>query len=511
MTAPKKKEVNERYDKLLELASRKSIFYPSSEIYPNNPAGFWDFGPVGQAIRRKIVDFWRHEFVAKENAFEIHGAQILPESVFLGSGHLKSFADPIVSCTKCKKYERADKLISEVTGQNVPESLPIEQLDELIAKNNIKCSKCKGQLGKVSKFNMMVESIVGKQGEFRTFLRPEACQSIFLNFARMVKTMRVKLPCPIAQVGGVFRNEISPRQGITRAIEFAQMDMEVFFDKDKIDETSGFDEIADYRVRILFLGKNEVAEVSAKDLVANKMVPGKLVAYYLAKTQILWNKLGIPIENLRFREVDKDERAFYSLATFDFEVLTCLGWLELIANNYRADYDLKGHMTQSKTKLEYVDDKGKRFLPHIWEVSAGVDRTMFAILDNNLKDGKDGSYFALPSLLAPYHASIFPIINKEGMPELAMKIKKMLENDWFDVLYDDSGSVGRRYARADEIGIPYCITVDGDSVKNNDVTIRDRDSTKQIRVKVSELTSTIGMLIYGRISFDKAGALVSKK
>lgn len=506
-----KEKKNEKYDKLIELASKKSIFYSAAEIYPGSPAGFWDFGPIGQAIRRKIADFWRHEFVQKENMLEIHGAQILPESVFLGSGHLKSFADPIVQCLKCKKYERADRLISQVIEQNVPESLAIEKLDALIEKNKIKCPKCKGDLSKVSKFNMMVESIVGKQGEFRTFLRPEACQSIFLNFSRMCKTMRMKLPGGISQIGGVFRNEISPRQSITRAIEFSQMDAEIFFDSEKINEIDGFDSVKEYKVRMLRLGKEKIEEFSVEELVTKKIVPGKIIAYYLAKTQELWNKMGIPLEKLRFREVDKDERAFYSLATFDFEVETCIGWLELIANNYRTDYDLKGHMKESKTNLEYVDDKGKRIVPHIWEISAGVDRTLFAVLDNCLREGKDGSYFALHSLLSPYHCSVFPIVNKEGMPELALSVKKMLEDEWFDVVFDDSGSVGRRYARADEMGIPYCITIDGDSLKNNDVTIRNRDSTEQIRVKINDLSDVLRKIIFSKIEFNKAGIVVNTK
>ena len=226
----KNEKIENKYEKLMELANKKSLFYRSAEIYPNSPAGFWDFGPIGQSIRRKIVEFWRHEFVQKENMLEIHGSQILPASVFEGSGHLKSFADPIVQCSKCKKYERADKLISEKIGKNVPESLAIKKLDEMIRQNNIKCAKCNGELGKVSKFNMMVESIVGKQGEFKTFLRPEACQTIFLNFARMAKTMRLKLPQGIAQVGGAFRNEIAPRQSITRSVEFSQMEAEIYFD-----------------------------------------------------------------------------------------------------------------------------------------------------------------------------------------------------------------------------------------------------------------------------------------
>jgi|SRR3989344_2567639 len=484
-----------KYDVIMELASRKSLFYPAAEIYPNSPAGFWDFGPFGQAIRRKLIDFWRHELVGKEGMLEIHGSQILPASIFEGSGHLKSFADPIVQCLKCKKYERADKLISEAIGKNVPESLPIDKLDALIEENRIKCKKCKGNFSKVSKFNMMVETIVGKEREFRTFLRPESCQSIFLNYTRMAKSMRFKLPGGIAQVGGAFRNEISPRQSITRAIEFAQMDCEIYFDPEKINEINNFDKVADYKINILRLGKDKIEHFKTSELVSKKIVPGKLIAYYLARTQQVWNKMGIPLEKIRFREVDKDERAFYSLATFDFEVETGLGWLELIANNYRTDYDSKGHSEHSGADLSYTTPQGKKIIPHIWEISAGVDRTLYSILEHSLKEGKEGNYFALNPKLAPAQCAIFPLVSKEGMPELAEKVKDILQEAWFDVFYDSSGSIGRRYARADEVGIPFCLTIDGNSLKDNDVTIRERDSGKQIRVKIDELKDKLRKLI----------------
>lgn len=508
MKKEEKKEMGGRYEKLIELASRKSIFYPAAEIYPNSPAGFWDFGPVGQAIKRKIVDFWRHELLQKENMLEIQGSQIMPASVFEGSGHLKSFADPIVQCLKCKKFERADKLISETIGRTVPESMAIDKLDDLMHSNRIKCQKCKGDFGKVSKFNMMVETIVGKQGEFKTFLRPEACQSIFLNFARMVKTMRLKLPQGIAQAGGAFRNEISPRQSITRSVEFSQMEAEVFFDAAKINEIDNFDEVVGYKIRVLRLGKDKVEEITAEDMVAKKIVPGKLIAYYLARTQQVWNKMGIPIEKMRFREVDKDERAFYSLSTFDFEVETSIGWLEVIANNYRTDYDLKGHMQHSGSDLQYSEEGGRKVIAHIWEISAGVDRTMFAVLDSCLREGKEGLYFALKPLLAPYHCAVLPLVNKDGMPEFAEKVEKQLRDAWFDVFSDGSGSIGRRYARNDEVGVPFCITIDGDSAKSKDVTLRERDSGKQVRVKISELNDILRKLVFGEIAFENAGKLL---
>jgi len=502
------KPVKFDYNQTLDFVSRKSLFYPTAEIYPNSPRGFWDFGPVGALIRKKIVEFWRKEFVNKESMLEIDGSQILPVSVFEGSGHLKSFADPVVVCLKCKKNERADKLLSEKLNKIIPESAPLEELNKLMKDNNLKCPHCKGDFGEVTKYSLMVESIVGKQGDSKTYLRPEACQSIFLNFARMVKTMRLKLPQGIAQAGGAFRNEISPRQSITRCVEFKQMEAEIYFDPDKINEVENFDEVKDYKLRVLFLGKENVEEITAMDLVRSGVVQGKLIAYYLVRTQQLWNKMGIPLENLRFREVDKDERAFYSLVTFDFEALTSIGWLELIANNYRTDYDLRGHMEHSKTNLEYLTDEGKKIIPHVWEISAGVDRTMFAILENSMKQNKEGLYLALNPLIASYDCAVFPIVKKGEIYDFSKEISRMLKDSWFDVIYDKSGSIGRRYARNDEIGTPFCITVDGDSTKNKDVTIRDRDTTKQIRVKVSELRDVLRKLINQEIEFENAGKLV---
>ncbi len=484
-----------KYEQILELASRKSIFYPAAEIYPNSPAGFWDFGPVGQAIRRKIIDFWRKELIQKENMLEIYGSQILPEPVFVGSGHLKSFHDPIVQCTKCRKYERADHLLSTITKTNIPEATPLKELNDLMLKYKITCSKCQGKLSEVTHFSLMMPVPIGI-GDKKSYLRGEACQSIFLNFARMVKTNRLKLPQGIAQAGGAFRNEISPRQSITRAIEFSQMEAEIFFDQNKINEIENFDKVKDYKINILRLNKDKIESLKVSDLVSKKIVPGKLIAYYLARVQQVWHALGIPLKSLRFREIGKDERAFYSLATFDFEVETSLGWLELIANNYRTDYDLKNHSLNSGADLTYLNQEtNKKILPHIWEISAGIDRTLYAVLEHSLKQGKEGLYFSLNYKLAPFDCAILPLINKEGLPELAKEIQTELQDYWFDVFYDASGSVGRRYARADEIGIPFDITIDFDSLKNKDVTIRDRDSTKQIRVKIKDLKSTLIGLI----------------
>ena len=502
------KKIYYNYDRLMELASRKGLFYPAAEIYPNSPRGFWDFGPAGHAIRKKIIEFWRKELVNKENMLEIYGSQILPISVFEGSGHLKSFMEPIVKCLKCKKYERADKLLSEKLNMQIFESASLDEFNRLIKEKNVKCPSCGGNFGEVTKVSLMVESIVGKPGDKKTFLRPEACQSIFLNFSRMVKTNRLKLPQGIAQAGGVFRNEISPRQSITRSIEFAQMEAEVFFDPQKINEVEGFDEVKDYKIGVLLLGKEKIGNYTAQEMVDKKIVPGKIIAYYLAKTQIVWNKMGIPLEKMRFREVDKTERAFYSMCTFDFEVLTSLGWLELIANNYRGDYDLKGHMEHSKSNLEYATEDGRKIIPHIWEISVGIDRTLFAVLENSLIEGKEGFYLSLNPLISPYDCAVLPLVKKKEIYNLSKKVESLLKDSWFDVYFDESGSIGRRYARNDEIGTPFCITIDGDSIKNEDVTIRNRDGGRQIRVKISKLKEVLRNLINQEVDFEKCGQLV---
>ncbi|MBI5871736.1 glycine--tRNA ligase [archaeon] len=501
------KVMNAKFEQITELAGKRGFFYPSAEIY-GGKAGFWDYGPNGQALRRKIVNIWRHELVQKENMLEIYGSQILPACVFEGSGHLKCFADPVVACLKCKRYERADKLISESKGKEVPEGLDIKKLDEIIKKNKIRCPNCKGELSRVSRFNMMVETLVGMNNEDKTFLRPETCQSIFLNFPRLVKTMRMKLPQGIAQEGRAFRNEISPRQGIIRTIEFSQFEAEVFFNPKKINLVENFDEVKDYKIRIMREGKNKIEEFTAQEIVDKKIVHGRLIAYYLARTQQVWNKMGIPLEKMRFREVGKDEKAFYALATFDFEVETCLGWLELIANNYRGDYDLKNHMEHSKTNLEYMGEAGERIIPHIWEISSGVDRTLFAVLDTALKEGKEGLYFALKPNVAPYACAILPLVNKEQLPRIAKMIEKNLKGRWFGVYFDDTGSIGRRYARQDEIGTPYCITVDFQSQNDNTVTLRDRDSTKQARIKIDKLQEILYGLISETLKFEELGPLV---
>ncbi len=498
-----------KYDEIMEWASRRSIFYPCCEIY-NGPAGFWNFGPYGEAIRRKIIELWRKELVQKENMLEIYGSQIMPEAVFKSSSHLTSFYDPITQCKKCKNFYRADELITKIIKKVFPEATPIEKLTGIIKKYKIKCPKCDSQLTPVKKFNMMIKTEIGVSSK-ACYLRPEACQTIFLDFIRMVKTMRVTLPKGIAQVGRAFRNEISPRNSLFREVEFSQFEAEIFFNHKKINEIENFNDIKNYEIRVLRLNKEEIEEIKASDLVKKKIISGNLIAYYMAIVQQLYEKYGIPLEKMRFREVAKDERPFYSKETWDFEILTDLGWIEVIANNLRQDYDLKGHMEGSKKDLTITEDNEK-FIPWIWEISGGVDRTFYAIIDNAFKKEKvekeERIFLDLIPELSPYDAAIFPLVNKDKLPEKSKEILKILKESGFNVIYDYKDSIGRRYRRLDECGVKYILTIDYDSINKNDCTIRERNSMKQIRVKIKDLTEILTKLLKGE-KLSKFGKFIN--
>ncbi len=485
-------------DEINNLALRRELFFPSAEIYSSALAGFWEFGPVGQAVRRRLVDLWRKELVEKEGMVEIDGAQILPEDVFKASGHLSNFNDPIVQCKKCHSLSRADKLIAEKIDDIVPESLATAELDSMIKKHKVSCPKCGGKnFDKVKKFNMMMGLDIGATGDQKAYLRPETCQSIFLDFRRLYKNHRGDLPLGVAQAGKSFRNEIAPRNTLLRQREFGQMEVEIFFDQDKIDEVPLFEEVKDYKLNLWPDGAKGTKGISCSEAAKKKTVSGKFIAYYLARVQQFYEKLGIPVKKMRFRGLDKDEKAFYARETWDFEVETDLGWIELMACNYRTDYDLAGHAKQSKQDLS-VNEGGKKFVPHIFELSAGIDRAFYVVLDLAFRKEKRGKeeriYLMLPPKIAPFLCGVFPLVKKDGLLEKAREIFNELNEYSFDVVFDEKGSIGKRYARIDEIGVPYAITIDYDTMKDNTVTLRDRDSMEQKRVKVEELAELLWKL-----------------
>lgn len=476
------------YEDVMKLALERGFYFPSCEVYGDAQAGFWEYGPSGVSLKNKFLELWRRELIRRDGMLEIDGSQIMSKSVFEASGHLGNFADPIIKCTKCKSTFRADRMIDEITDINIPESADLEEFDNAILQNDIKCPKCKGNFENTKKFNMMFRVGIGPEEE-EAYLRPETCQSIFVDFPRLFKTMRGKLPLGIAQVGKSFRNEISPRQSLLRLREFYQAEIEVFCNPNRINHVEKFAEIKDTIIRIQT--DSEILAMTCKEAVETKTVPNEFVAYYLGILTEFYEKTGINIVKSRFRKLGEKEKAFYAEVAFDFEVETTIGWLELVACNYRSDYDLSNHAKKSKEKFEVMDNDEK-ILPHVFEISMGIDRSLYTILEHCLKDDKEHErlVLSLKPYLSPIHVGILSLVKKDGLKEKTDEIYLQIKRR-FDAFLDHSGAIGRRYRRLDEIGVPYAVTIDHQTLEDETITLRNRDSMKQDRIKISEIDSIL--------------------
>lgn len=475
------------YEEIMKLALERGFYFPSCEIYADAPAGFWEYGPQGVNMKNKFIDLWRRELVRRDGMMEIDGSQIMSKSVFIASGHINNFTDPIVKCLKCKSIFRADRFITEKIGEDVHEGMTNEEMNAIIKKHDLKCANCNGELDAVKRFNMMFKVNIGADQE-EAYLRPETCQTIFVDFSRIFKTMRGKLPLGIAQIGKSFRNEIAPRQGLLRLREFYQAEIEVFCNPQKLNDLPKFEEIKNTILR-LYDGTSSI-ELTADEGIRKGLLPNKLVAYYLALLNEFYAKTGIDMKRTRFRRLTNTEKAFYSTIAFDFEVETSTGWLELVACNYRSDYDLQGHASTSKQNLEVIDPSDqKKVLPHVFELSMGIDRSIFTILEHSYfedKEHDDRIVLKLKPYLAPVLLGILPLMTKDGLREKAQKIYSELKRE-FDTFYDESGSIGRRYRRLEEIGTPYAVTVDKITMEDDTITVRYRDTMQQERIKISQL------------------------
>jgi glycyl-tRNA synthetase len=326
-------------------------------------------------------------------------------------------------------------------------------------------------------------------------LRPETAQGMFVSFPRLFSVARKKLPFGACQIGRAYRNEISPRQGMIRLREFSQAEMELFYNpKDRTHPK--FDSVknhtlplypADYQES----GRKEVLEITTGDAVKKGIIDSELIAYYLAISEKFFEDLGIPRTAIRCRQQLKDERAHYSSETWDVEIDSeDFGWIEVCAIADRTDYDLGSHAALSKQSME-VNIEGEKFTPHVLEASFGVDRPVWCVLEHAFTETEKRTYFAVDKSIAPITVGVFPLVSKDGLPEKAQEAFNLLVDNHFMVQYDEKGSIGRRYARADEIGTPYCITIDHDTLKDNTVTIRERDSMQQKRVKIEELVEKL--------------------
>lgn len=447
-------EINDKMEKIVSLCKRRGFIYQGSEIY-NGLAGTWDYGPLGVALRNNIKSLWWKQFVLdREDIFGVDAAILMNQKAWQASGHVSGFNDPMVEDLKTKKRYRADHLLESV-GVDV-EGMSIEEMDKTIREKAIK-SPDGNEVGEVRKFNMMFKTHVGatEDEDSISYLRPETAQGIFVNFKNVVDSFHPKMPFGIAQIGKAFRNEIAPRDFIFRNREFEQMEIEYFVNpKDWEDIFESF--------------RKEIWK---------------------------WTEtIGLSKDHVHELEVGDGDRAHYSKRTIDFEFDYPFGKKELYGLAYRTDYDLSKHMEKSKVKLDLVDEEaGEKYIPHVIEPSLGIERTVLAILSDAYSedevDGETRVFLKLSPNVSPVKVAVFPLLkNKPDLVAKAREVYSMIRKEIPEVMFDDNGNVGKRYRRQDEIGTPYCITIDFETIEDDDaVTVRDRDTGKQERIKISEV------------------------
>ncbi|MCL4371748.1 glycine--tRNA ligase [Candidatus Marsarchaeota archaeon] len=483
------------FEEFENLVVRRGIIIPSFQPY-GELAGFYDYGPIGMRIRNRIEHLWRRIFIDGMGNLEISTTLIAPEQVFNASGHLKNFTDPIVVCTKCHTPYRADKLIEEFYASKnelAPKQSRPEALDEIISKNKIRCPKCGGELSKVEQFNLMMATKVGPYNAVQGYLRPETAQGIFLDFKQIFRDGGYKLPIGVGQVGKAFRNEISPRRMLIRMREFNQMELEYFFDPEEKDFEINFrgvdNRVLDEEINILTKemqesgSKEAYKRMSIRQCIDKGFIPNRLFAFLVHEEKKFMEALGFDDKSFRFRDLVKDELPHYSRANFDLEVEFFGSYEEVCGTAYRTDFDLSNHAKFSGEDMSIISNN-KKLVPHVVEVSFGLDRLFWTLSGHRLfKDEKRSWYvLALNEATAPYDYALFPLQKDEEIIKKAARIQEHLLSKGLTVFFGSSGSIGKRYAKADEVGIVRAITVDFDTLKDDTVTIRDSIDAKQRRL-----------------------------
>lgn len=445
-------------DSIISLAKRRGFVYPSSEIY-GGLANSFDYGPYGVLLKRNIENYWWKYFVeTQEDIVGLDAGIFLNPKVWEASGHITGFTDALIDCKKCKRRTRADHLIEDALDKKV-EGLFCKELTSIIKDNKLKCPYCGSlDLTDVRNFNLLFESKLGiVEGEkSKLYLRGELAQGIYINFKNVIDTTRVSIPFGIAQSGKAFRNEITMGQFIHRTLEFDLMEIEYFIH------------------------------------------PNDWKTQFIKWQNVMWKfalSLGILEKNLRWREHEDHERVFYSKKTMDIEFKYPFGWKEMFGIAYRSDYDILNHAKKSGKDLRYKDPHtNKSYIPHVIEPTFGLSRLTGIILvsaytEENINN-KNRFLLKLNPKIAPIKAAVFPLQKDIKLRNLALKIYQTLKKE-FSVEFDDSGNIGKMYRRQDEIGTPYCITVDFDSLQDDSITIRDRDTMLQERIPISQITSKI--------------------
>ncbi|HIE18602.1 TPA: glycine--tRNA ligase [Candidatus Bathyarchaeota archaeon] len=579
----------DKYEKISALARRRGFFWPSYEIY-GGVSGFINWGPLGSVMKRKIEDKFRDLFLRRLGLYEIETPIISPEVIFKASGHLQSFREPMVECSKCKRRFRADHLLQEfakIPSQKT-EKMKLEEIRETLKKHGIKCPECGGDFASSQYFLTMFKTTIGPYSDAVGYGRPEAAQGIFVEFRRLYEQVREKLPAGFAVIGHALRNEISPRQGPMRLREFTIIDLELFIDPDA-PECPFLKQVEDETLNLVLAekrlkGSEKPVKLTVKEALNAGHIKMEWQAFFMALAKRFLTELGVPEEKQRFIEKLEWERAHYSVQGFDQEVyLDRWGWVEVSGFNDRTDFDLKGHMKESGVDMRvfklqekvtvrrekvakpiisrigktfrgdapkvldllskadpeeiekqfeeqgyfmmgefkilpsYVEfeereikERGRRFIPHVIEPSFGSDRLAYVALEYAYTVKKGRVILKLPRDIAPVQLAVLPLVQKDGLPERARELYERLIDEGFSAEYDEAGSIGRRYARFDEIGVPLCITVDYQTLEDETVTIRDRDSWKQVRSSIKDLSKMLLEFFRFKIDFHGLGSAIEK-
>ena len=458
-----KEETKLTMEKIVNLSKQYGFIFQGSEIY-GGLANTWDYGPFGSRLKNNIKDAWRKHFIQERpSAYELDAAILMHPTVWKASGHVDSFADPLIDCKKCKTRYRADNLIDEFDNNANADGMTWDEMNEYIVEHKVPCPNCKSSdFTEIRQFSQMFETSRGviDESKSKIYLRPENAQGEYVNFLNVQRSTRSKLPFSIGQIGKAFRNEITPKNFTFRTIEFEQMEFQTFCKKGEDD---------------------------------------KIYNFYKDYAKQFFIRLGISEDKLRYH--DHEKLAFYAKEATDIEYLFPFGWGEINGTHNRTDYDLSQHQKFSGISMEYLDpNTNEKFIPYIVESTVGADRATLAVLCNayteqTLDDGTKREYMDFHPFLAPYKATILPLIKKthgEKAKEIYQKLSKK-----FMVNYDETGSIGKRYRRADIIGTPFCVTVDDDTIDKDVVTIRNIKDMKQVSIKLDELEE----FIFERVQF----------
>ena len=444
-------------EKMVNLCKTYGFIFQGSEIY-GGLANTWDYGPLGSKLKNNVKDAWRKRFIQeRRNAYEVDADILMHPRVWEASGHVGSFSDPLADCKECKTRHRVDNLINNFSNSSIGDAMTNEERMKYLKENNVPCPKCgKSNFTDIREFNLMfkTERGVTQDSKSTIYLRPENAQGEYVNFLNVQRSMRCKLPFSIGQIGKAFRNEITPGNFTFRTIEFEQMEYQTFCKE-------GTDSV--------------------------------LYDFYKEYAKKFFMDLGLPEEKLRFH--DHEKLAHYAKEACDIEYQFPFGWGEINGTHNRTNYDLSRHQEYSGKSQEYLDpETNEKFIPYIIESTVGCDRAVLAVLfdaynSETLEDGSIREVMRFKPFLAPYKVSVLPLIKKYHN-EKALEIYDMLSK-YFSTTYDDAGNIGKRYRRQDIIGTPFCITIDDDTLNNDTVTIRDRDTMEQVTLKIDDVVNYI--------------------